>query len=456
MIAIAPVEQRILRYQQHRGLDAVPGYGAGMQLVLNGGRRVYLALSDTELVLYFESDLAIHYDLEGRLSRMAKRNEYWRRSLSNRGIYSRKCSRKEGGGLERIVLAPDKVDAFVRDASAQVRPVHDQLVAGTAVIEVTGHSSWEGLDRIASVLDRASRFDVAAARREAARFQGVYGRVAVLPPDQYNALVLQATEGCAYNGCLFCDLYGGVRFRAKTAAGFQQHIRDVVEFQGAGLRLRRSIFLGEANALTLPQRTMEAMLRVVNEQFELPQPDEPRTPASWWMGSEKRFDGIASFLDVFTGKSRSAAEFRQLRSLGLRRVYIGMESGDDALLKWLRKPASAGAMIRCVGDLKEAGVAVGVMVLIGAGGQRFAAAHERETARVLNELPLGRGDYIYFSPLVADPAGSYDAQAAADNVEPLSPAQITKQENTLRAALRFDRDRGRPYVARYHLEDFIY
>jgi radical SAM superfamily enzyme YgiQ (UPF0313 family) len=278
----------------------------------------------------------------------------------------------------------------------------------------------------------------------------------VLPPDEYNALVLQATEGCGYGGCLFCELYRGVRFRVKTPAEFEQHIRDAAAFHGASLRSRRSIFLGEANALTLAQPTLVEMLHVVNEHFEFPPLEERKIAASWWLGSERRFAGIASFMDVFTGTPRSSLDFIDLQRLGLRRVYIGIESGDDALLKWLRKPASAEAVIRYVRNLKEADIAVGVIVLIGAGGQRFAAAHGRETARVLNELPLGRGDYIYFSPLLIYPSGPYSAQAFTQNIEPLSPAQMDGQENAIRAALRFDPARGRPYLARYELETFIY
>jgi hypothetical protein len=449
-------DQRVLRYQEQRGLDAVPAYGTGLQLLLGGGQRVYLALSATELVFYFGSDLAIHYDLEARLVKMAKPNEYWRRSLSHRGLFSRKRTRDEGGGLERVVLASDEADALVSEAHKQVKPVDDELRSGTAAIEFGKPSPQEALDQIAPLLARVAQFDVKTAQREAERFRVVYGRVAVLPPDEYNALVLQATEGCGYGGCLFCELYRGVRFRVKTPAEFEQHIRDAAAFHGASLRSRRSIFLGEANALTLAQPTLVEMLHVVNEHFEFPPLEERKIAASWWLGSERRFAGIASFMDVFTGTPRSSLDFIDLQRLGLRRVYIGIESGDDALLKWLRKPASAEAVIRYVRNLKEADIAVGVIVLIGAGGQRFAAAHGRETARVLNELPLGRGDYIYFSPLLIYPSGPYSAQAFTQNIEPLSPAQMDGQENAIRAALRFDPARGRPYLARYELETFIY
>jgi hypothetical protein len=95
-------------------------------------------------------------------------------------------------------------------------------------------------------------------------------------------------------------------------------------------------------------------------------------------------------------------------------------------------------------------------VLVGAGGQEFAANHVRETARVLNELPLGRNDYIYFSPLHVYPGSQYNTQAMADSITPLTAEQRQQQEQELRLALRFDPRHGKPYVAHYELEAFVY
>ena len=102
-------------------------------------------------------------------------------------------------------------------------------------------------------------------------------------------------------------------------------------------------------------------------------------------------------------------------------------------------------MLHCVRLLKEAGIHVGVIVLLGAGGAEFAEAHVRETARVLNELPLTRADFIYFSPLHIDPGGRYDIPA-------LSREQQLQQEQDIRQTLRSDQ----PRHAHYELETFVY
>jgi radical SAM superfamily enzyme YgiQ (UPF0313 family) len=446
----------IIRYQTNTGLDEVEAYTAGLQLRMSDNKPVYIALSDLEFSLHFGEEIVLHYDLEGRLVMFAHPDRYLRRSLSHHVLLTRKLTAEEGGGIARTVLPSLSANELVAKAHKLTGRVHWQLISGAARVEFGKPSSEEARRRLEPYLAKAIHFDAEAARADARRFQTVYGRVAVLPPDQYNALVVQATEGCAYNHCLFCDLYCGVRFHRKTAAQFRQHLDEVISYHGTALRARRSIFLGEANALTLPQPELVEMFQIMREKFEVPAPDAPQPPASWWMGKERRFDGISSFQDVFVGPDRTASEYAQLRELGLRRVYIGMESGDAGLLKWLRKPASAESITNTVKALKEAGIAVGVIVLLGAGGRQFAEAHVRESVRVLNELPLSRGDYIYFSPLEVHPEAAYALEEANDQIVRLSEEELREQEADLKRALRFDEKRGKPYVARYELAMFVY
>ena len=447
-----------LRYQAQRGLDNVPGYTVGLQFQLSDGHSVYIALSRTELVLYIGSNLAVHYDLKGRLVKVSDQSQFWRRSLSGRVLHSRKLTAEEGGGLERNVLSDGDAQIVVQ----QIQPLAGTVLAAfedpTTAIEVARPSAEEARRRIAPVLQLATGFDEPAAARDAQQFQSIYGRVAVLPPDQYNAFVLQATEGCAYDGCTFCGLYRDVKHRKKSVEEFRQHIHDAVRYHGSGLSARRSIFLGEANALTQPTSILKDFFRVISENLELPPPEQPSAGIStdWWLGDEKRFDGISSFLDAFTNTNRTVADYRDLRTAGLRRVYIGLESGDAGLLAWLRKPATPDAALKCVRLMKECDIIVGVIVLIGAGGHEKAAAHVRETIRVLNEMPLGRNDYIYFSPLVMYPGSQYDTQAMSDAVTPLAAEEMRQQEQEIRLGLRFDQRRGKPYVARYELETFVY
>jgi hypothetical protein len=95
-----------------------------------------------------------------------------------------------------------------------------------------------------------------------------------------------------------------------------------------------------------------------------------------------------------------------------------------------------------------------VIVMVGAGGARFADAHERETAALLERLPLESGDLVYLSPFVVQPGSAYAARAAADGLRPLTPAERAGQYARMRDAARSAAPAAR--VALYHIDEFVY
>ncbi len=273
---------------------------------------------------------------------------------------------------------------------------------------------------------------------DAACFAEIYRPVSILPPDQYLALVIQATEGCSYNRCTFCDFYEGRPFRIKGADELRAHIAAVRDFFGPALSLRRSLFLADANALVAPMARLHAWLDVIDEAAVLPQAS------------------IYSFIDAFGVQRKTLSEWRELAGRGLRRVYIGMETGDDALLGWLHKPGTSGDVIEAVRLLKSAGIAASVIVMTGIGGRRFAEAHVAHSAAALNAMPLGKGDIIYFSPFIDHPGSEYGRLAAAEEIGPLNDAETAAQESAIRAHLRPPDPAQPPQISRYDIREFIY
>src|SRR5258707_1302393 len=106
--------------------------------------------------------------------------------------------------------------------------------------------------------------------------------------------------------------------------------------------------------------------------------------------------------------------------------------------------------------LKEADINVGMILLMGAGGREVFKMHVSETVDLLNQVPLGAGDYVYFSPLVVYEGGPYAAAVEKSGIHCLSNQQMRQQETEIRSALRFDQRRGKPYLTRYEIETFVY
>ena len=162
------------------------------------------------------------------------------------------------------------------------------------------------------------------------RFQSLYKPVSILPPDQYLALVLQATEGCSWNRCTFCGLYRDRTFRIHSPESFRAHCAGVRDFYGEGLSLRRGIFLADANALVMPQARLRQIFEIAQEIFALPEGPRP----------------VYSFVSAFDVARKSPEEWADLHALGLTRAYIGLETGDDDLLRFLNKPGSGAGRDR--------------------------------------------------------------------------------------------------------------
>ena len=113
-------------------------------------------------------------------------------------------------------------------------------------------------------------------------------------------------------------------------------------------------------------------------------------------------------------------------------------------------------MIATVTAAKQAGLQVGVIVLVGVGGEEFFESHVAETAHMLQTMPLGRGDYIYLSPLVGMPDTEYSEQSAAKGLTPLSAKRMAEQEQQLRAAFTSGPRLELPFIARYDVSHFVY
>jgi hypothetical protein len=101
-------------------------------------------------------------------------------------------------------------------------------------------------------------------------------------------------------------------------------------------------------------------------------------------------------------------------------------------------------------------VSVGVIVLVGVGGDRFARQHVERTTQVLNSLSLSEDDFIYLSPLVEQEGWDYGRRMAEEGIRPLSEEQVGEQMEQIRGGLRFAEDEASPRVSVYDIREFVY
>ena len=230
-----------------------------------------LSLKDSSLSVAINGDHIIVCDRAGRLYSVYRAGVHHRRSLN--GSILQKWTTDE---RQRRWLDQPEADQLIDNTADCFRQLHAALRAPDWEW-VTPPERFSALDDLLHVIDRAAQFDSATAQSDAARFAEVYSAnsarsagsnpIGILPPDQYLALVLQATTGCSFNTCTFCDLYQQP-FHIKTPAEFRQHLRDVRDYLGDSLLLRqRSIFLGAANALAIPLPRLLPLFEIIADEF---------------------------------------------------------------------------------------------------------------------------------------------------------------------------------------------
>lgn len=384
--------------------------------------------------------VVVTYDAAGRPVGAFVDGRTYRRGLDNRvlckwgdreeAVPGRVRFRRDVTGAERAALLDGLAALAARAAAAAAAGTARLLQSGPAVL----------------FLERAAEWDAAALEADGARLRALYpNRVSILPPDQYQAVVLQLTIGCPYNRCTFCSFYRSRRFAVRPEAAFREHVQGVKAFLGDSLLLRRSLFLGDANVLNLPVRILAPAFGLLHEEF----------PGLQEVNGRPGPRGIHAFMDAFTGSPKPTEAFSALAAAGLRRVYLGVETGHDPLLRFLEKPATAARTEEAVRRLKGAGLGVGVIVMVGVGGERYAAGHVADTVALLRRLALGPGDILYLSELVDQPGTHYRVRAAAEGVRPLSAEAIRAQAQAIRAGLATVWPSG-PKVARYDIREFLY
>ena len=358
------------------------------------------------------------YDLSGRLMGMYVDGENYRRSLDDRFYHKYRITH-----TDEVFRQVDEVDHQTAD------PLINR---GIQLLKQVEQSLPDDFKSMASLICAQCP---AALKKDGEVFRQIYQPITILPPDQYLALVVQLTIGCNYNRCIFCNFYRDRKFRIRSTEDFRQHLISVKSFMGAGLSTRRSIFLADANALVIPQDRLLIQLAQVREFFP-------------------ELEQLYSFIDVFTGIRKDRQDFAQLREMGIRRVYLGVESGDAELLELLNKPQLTEDIITLARELKEGGIQLGVILLAGAGGIRFHRQHLEQSLKLIDTLSLGQGDMVYISEFY-DTNPEYEAVLKHRGIPIPSRQETRRCSNEFGSRLKPLRQKGIK-IGVYDIQQFVY
>ncbi len=225
----------------------------------------------------------------------------------------------------------------------------------------------------------------------------------IRPPSEAYSLLIRVTRNCPWNKCMFCATYRGQKFSRRTVEEVKKDIdtvgelcnrvRDFSKKNGYGGRVNQdvvmrlhysgdwqmfhvaywlynggySVFLQDANSIMVKTSDLVKIITYLKEKF----------PSVHRITTYGRSSSILR---------KSVDELKEIHAAGLSRIHVGLESGSDEVLKFIKKGVTARQHVEAGRKVKESGISLSEYVILGMGGKRWTKEHALETANVLNQI----------------------------------------------------------------------
>ena len=190
-----------------------------------------------------------------------------------------------------------------------------------------------------------------------------YQGMIIRPPSEANSILLQVTLGCSHNKCTFCGTFTDKRFDIKK----DDIIFEDIEFARKYCKNQNRLFICDGDAMIVPQKRLIKILKQI--KLRLP-----------------RVERVGVYANTKSIGMKTDDQLKELKKLGITIVYMGLESGDDKILKNICKGADSDKMIKMGKRIKKAGIKLSITVLLGLGEKQRSFKHAVETGRVLSAI----------------------------------------------------------------------
>ncbi len=228
-----------------------------------------------------------------------------------------------------------------------------------------------------------------------------YEGMMIRPPSEANSILLQVTLGCSHNKCTFCGTFREKRFNIKK----DDIIFQDIEFAKTHCKRQDRLFICDGDALIVPQKRLVNILKRIKQ----------RLPWVKRVGLYANTKGIAMKTDE---------QLMELHNLGVKIAYMGLESGDDQILREIKKGADSAKMIKMGKRVRQAGIQLSITVLNGLGGRKNSKSHARETGRVLSAIDP---EFVGALSLMLVPGTELFEQHEKGDFELINPEEVLEE-----------------------------
>ena len=153
------------------------------------------------------------------------------------------------------------------------------------------------------------------------------------PPYEWDSLLLEATAGCTHRACKFCTLYDELpfKFRGPDMGAIESDLLEVQTLRtspDAPMMARllgqarpegiRRVFLTGANPFALPAGKLLEIAGMIHRYLP-------------------SVETTGCFARITDSVRKTDGDLKRLREAGFTRLTIGVETGDDDALRFMRK-----------------------------------------------------------------------------------------------------------------------
>ncbi len=234
----------------------------------------------------------------------------------------------------------------------------------------------------------------------------VYDYPLYRPPSEANSLIFQVTLGCSFNECSFCNMYRTKEYFERPIEEIKREIETMSKLQPNATR----IFLADGDALNVKTGTLIEILSHIKSKF-------------------KRLERISCYSMPKNLLQKTDEELTSLKRSGLDMVYLGIESGNNTILKKVTKGATSETIINSCKKAKKNGFILSCMIILGLGGRKYSDCHAADTASVVSQI---EPDYLGALTLYMEPNIEKEFYAKfREPFQPLEDLEILSEMETL-------------------------
>jgi len=227
------------------------------------------------------------------------------------------------------------------------------------------------------------------------------------PPSEADSLILQSTVGCSQNGCAFCSMYKEKKFHIRPLADVCTDVDEIAA--GPWAHAFSRVFLADGDALM--RKTEEQLAIFFHIYARLP-----------------RCGRITCYASPASIRAKTQDELEALAAGGLNMVYMGLESGSDAVLSRMNKGATAAEIILAGQRVRAAGLRLSVTAIIGLGGADGSEEHAKKTGEALSAM---QPEYIGLLTLMLEGDEPLYSDYHAGRFAPPDQAGLLRELRTL-------------------------